>query len=278
MSIQTQCSWFYLNSISFNMKQAFGDRNRNPLVFIATQVSYLWPSLGVEMLHYQGSQCQWLSQPPAVHPHLLIPSSPWSLAPRSLSIHWKENHLPREIVGSACSKGVWRARAAQDKGERESWVTKDALPYSLPLVLMFFSLHGLSLQLKDPETSHLLKGLENEEERFLQSKKIQFRNLLSKIESVLQQFWQSQPQWYHSLCFIIICLPERLKWRHQDVQQTVIVSISDQLYLHQGDNSQSLCNDNKAPFPSSQCLSSCTSSPCNTKPISFENFIKTKQE
>lgn len=43
-----------------------------------------------------------------------------------------------------------------------------------------------SLQLKDPETSHLLKGLENEEERFLQSKKIQLRSLLSKIESVLQ--------------------------------------------------------------------------------------------
>uniref|UniRef100_G1NQ39 Glutamate rich 6B n=1 Tax=Meleagris gallopavo TaxID=9103 RepID=G1NQ39_MELGA len=53
---------------------------------------------------------------------------------------------------------------------------------------------GARLKLKDPETSHLLKGLENEEERFLQSKKIQFRNLLSKIESVLQQFWQSQPQ------------------------------------------------------------------------------------
>ncbi|POI27880.1 hypothetical protein CIB84_008370 [Bambusicola thoracicus] len=45
---------------------------------------------------------------------------------------------------------------------------------------------GARLKLKDPETSHLLKGLENEEERFLQSKKIQLRSLLSKIESVLQ--------------------------------------------------------------------------------------------
>ncbi|XP_031471640.1 glutamate-rich protein 6B [Phasianus colchicus] len=45
---------------------------------------------------------------------------------------------------------------------------------------------GARLKLKDPETSHLLKGLENEEERFIQSKKIQLRNLLSKIESVLQ--------------------------------------------------------------------------------------------
>ncbi|XP_048813761.1 glutamate-rich protein 6B [Lagopus muta] len=45
---------------------------------------------------------------------------------------------------------------------------------------------GARLKLKDPETSHLLKGLENEEEHFLQSKKIQLRSLLSKIESVLQ--------------------------------------------------------------------------------------------
>uniref|UniRef100_A0A8B9BMZ0 FAM194 C-terminal domain-containing protein n=1 Tax=Anser brachyrhynchus TaxID=132585 RepID=A0A8B9BMZ0_9AVES len=45
---------------------------------------------------------------------------------------------------------------------------------------------GARLKLKDPKTSHLLKGLESEEELFLQSRKIQLRSLLSKIEAVLQ--------------------------------------------------------------------------------------------
>ncbi|XP_035171910.1 glutamate-rich protein 6B [Oxyura jamaicensis] len=45
---------------------------------------------------------------------------------------------------------------------------------------------GTRLKLKDPKTNHLLKGLESEEELFLQSKKIQLRSLLSKIEAVLQ--------------------------------------------------------------------------------------------
>ncbi|XP_021231381.1 glutamate-rich protein 6B isoform X2 [Numida meleagris] len=45
---------------------------------------------------------------------------------------------------------------------------------------------GARPKLKDPKTSHLLKGFEDEEERFLQSKKIQLRSLLSKIETVLQ--------------------------------------------------------------------------------------------
>ncbi|OXB79833.1 UNVERIFIED_CONTAM: hypothetical protein H355_000995 [Colinus virginianus] len=53
---------------------------------------------------------------------------------------------------------------------------------------------GSRLKLKDPARSHQLKGLESEEEQFLQSKKTQLRSLLSKIESVLQQFGQSQPQ------------------------------------------------------------------------------------
>ncbi|KGL86195.1 Protein FAM194B, partial [Charadrius vociferus] len=45
---------------------------------------------------------------------------------------------------------------------------------------------GSRLKLKDPETSHLLKQRERKEELFLQSKKIQLRNLLSKIQTVLQ--------------------------------------------------------------------------------------------
>ncbi|OXB57967.1 hypothetical protein ASZ78_004289 [Callipepla squamata] len=53
---------------------------------------------------------------------------------------------------------------------------------------------GSRLKLKDPARSHQLKGLESEEEQFLQSKKTQLRSLLSKIESVLQQFGQSQPR------------------------------------------------------------------------------------
>ncbi|XP_068526460.1 glutamate-rich protein 6B [Anas acuta] len=45
---------------------------------------------------------------------------------------------------------------------------------------------GARLKLKDPRTSHLLKGLESEEELFLQSKKTQLRSLLAKIEAILQ--------------------------------------------------------------------------------------------
>ncbi|KFV97516.1 Protein FAM194B, partial [Fulmarus glacialis] len=45
---------------------------------------------------------------------------------------------------------------------------------------------GSRLKLKDPETSHLLKQPESEEELFLQSKKIQLRSLLSKIQTTLQ--------------------------------------------------------------------------------------------
>uniref|UniRef100_A0A493SSY4 FAM194 C-terminal domain-containing protein n=1 Tax=Anas platyrhynchos platyrhynchos TaxID=8840 RepID=A0A493SSY4_ANAPP len=45
---------------------------------------------------------------------------------------------------------------------------------------------GARLKLKDPRTSHLLKGLESEEELFLQSKKTQLSSLLAKIEAILQ--------------------------------------------------------------------------------------------
>ncbi|KFZ46219.1 Protein FAM194B, partial [Antrostomus carolinensis] len=45
---------------------------------------------------------------------------------------------------------------------------------------------GSRLKLKDPETSHLLKWAKSEEELFLQSKKIQLKNLLSKIQTMLQ--------------------------------------------------------------------------------------------
>ncbi|XP_032039972.1 glutamate-rich protein 6B [Aythya fuligula] len=46
---------------------------------------------------------------------------------------------------------------------------------------------GARLKLKDPKTpSHLLKGLKSKEELFLQSKKIQLRSLLAKIEAILQ--------------------------------------------------------------------------------------------
>ncbi|KFO86069.1 Protein FAM194B, partial [Buceros rhinoceros silvestris] len=45
---------------------------------------------------------------------------------------------------------------------------------------------GSRLKLKDPETSHLLKWSEGEEELFLQSKKIQLRSLLSKIQTGLR--------------------------------------------------------------------------------------------
>ncbi|KFQ10674.1 Protein FAM194B, partial [Haliaeetus albicilla] len=45
---------------------------------------------------------------------------------------------------------------------------------------------GSRLKLKDPETSHLLKQPESEEELFLQSKKIQLRNLLFKIQTALR--------------------------------------------------------------------------------------------
>ena len=79
----------------------------------------------------------------------------------------------------------------------KGWVTRDALPLSLPSggsALTLFTLHRLSLQLKDPETSHLLQWPESEEELFLQSKKIQLRSLLSKIETVLQCFWQPLSQ------------------------------------------------------------------------------------
>ncbi|XP_015707245.1 glutamate-rich protein 6B [Coturnix japonica] len=45
---------------------------------------------------------------------------------------------------------------------------------------------GARLKLKDPKMSHLLKGLEDKEELFLQSKKTQLRSLLSNIKSALQ--------------------------------------------------------------------------------------------
>lgn len=82
-------------------------------------------------------------------------------------------------------------------GKRESLGSRDDLQLGLPSggsALMFFALHGLSLQLKDPETSHLLEQPESEEELFLQSKKIQLRNLLSKIQTALQYFWQPLSQ------------------------------------------------------------------------------------
>ncbi|KFV09324.1 Protein FAM194A, partial [Pterocles gutturalis] len=44
---------------------------------------------------------------------------------------------------------------------------------------------GSRLKLKDPRTRHLLKWPESEEELFLQSKKIQLRSLLSKIQTML---------------------------------------------------------------------------------------------
>ncbi|KFV72098.1 Protein FAM194B, partial [Struthio camelus australis] len=44
---------------------------------------------------------------------------------------------------------------------------------------------GTRLKLKDPETRHLLKWPESEEELFLQSKKIQLRSLLSNIQTGL---------------------------------------------------------------------------------------------
>ncbi|XP_065510143.1 glutamate-rich protein 6B [Caloenas nicobarica] len=53
---------------------------------------------------------------------------------------------------------------------------------------------GSWLKLKDPETSHLLKWPESKEELFLQSKKLQLRNLLSEIQRVLKYFWQPLSQ------------------------------------------------------------------------------------
>ncbi|PKK32443.1 glutamate-rich 6B [Columba livia] len=53
---------------------------------------------------------------------------------------------------------------------------------------------GSWFKLKDPETSHLLKWPESEEELFLQSKKLQLRNLLSKIQRVLKYIWQPLSQ------------------------------------------------------------------------------------
>lgn len=75
------------------------------------------------------------------------------------------------------------------RASMRGWVRSDALPHSLPSgvsALTLFFLLGLSSQLKDPKTSHLLKGLESEEELFLQSKKTQLRSLLAKIEAILQ--------------------------------------------------------------------------------------------
>ncbi|XP_014821221.1 PREDICTED: glutamate-rich protein 6B [Calidris pugnax] len=53
---------------------------------------------------------------------------------------------------------------------------------------------GSRLKLKDPEASHLLQWPESEEELFLQSKTIQLRSLLSKIQRALKCFWQPLSQ------------------------------------------------------------------------------------
>ncbi|XP_067146534.1 glutamate-rich protein 6B [Apteryx mantelli] len=52
---------------------------------------------------------------------------------------------------------------------------------------------GARLKSKDPETRHLLKWPESEEELFLQSKKIQLRSLLLKIQTKLHRFWHPLP-------------------------------------------------------------------------------------
>ncbi|XP_064363208.1 glutamate-rich protein 6B [Dromaius novaehollandiae] len=53
---------------------------------------------------------------------------------------------------------------------------------------------GARLKLKDTETRHLLKRPESEAELFLQSKKIQLKSLLLKIQTKLHRFWHSLPQ------------------------------------------------------------------------------------
>ncbi|XP_062437757.1 glutamate-rich protein 6B [Rhea pennata] len=53
---------------------------------------------------------------------------------------------------------------------------------------------GARLKLKDPETRHLLKWPESKEELFLQSKKIQLKSLLLKIQTKLHRFWHPLPQ------------------------------------------------------------------------------------
>jgi len=74
---------------------------------------------------------------------------------------------------------------------------RNALPLGLPSgapALMLFALQRLSSQLKDTETSDLLKWPESKKDLFLQSKKIQLMSLLSKTQTVLQLFWQPLSQ------------------------------------------------------------------------------------
>lgn len=108
---------------------------------------------------------------------------------------------------------------------------QDALPLSptsWSLALTLFTLHGLSLQLKDPEKSHPLRWPESKEQLLLQSKS-QLRSLLCNN--------QCCNIFGNLLSDIIPCISLSSACKKSVLTASSHISISDQLFPYQGGNS-----------------------------------------
>lgn len=95
----------------------------------------------------------------------------------------EEDQLAGEAVGLVCSmgmkgRGTYGTLHSERLGYKRFRMLSPLAP-SESLALTSFTLHRLSLQLKDPEKSHPLRWPKSKEELLLQSKSIQLMSLLS---------------------------------------------------------------------------------------------------